>query len=44
MWNVLRNLINLGAQTSIISFVGADQAGKKIKQDLKKKVFKLTFS
>ena len=35
--NVLRNLINLGAQTSIISFVGADQAGKKIKQDLKKK-------
>tara|TARA_B100000900_G_scaffold377127_1_gene360317 strand:+ start:1752 stop:2699 length:948 start_codon:yes stop_codon:yes gene_type:complete len=35
--NVLRNLINLGAQTSIISFVGVDQAGKKIKQDLIKK-------
>ena len=35
--NVLRNLISLGAQASIVSFVGADQAGKKIKQDLKKK-------
>ena len=35
--NVLRNLINLGVQASIVSFVGKDQAGKKIKQDLKKK-------
>ena len=39
--NVLRNLINLGAQTSVISFVGVDQAGKKIQQDLKKKAFQL---
>ena len=35
--NVLRNLINIGVQASIISFVGKDQAGKKIKQHLKKK-------
>ena len=35
--NVLRNLINLGVQASIISFVGKDQAGEKIKQNLKKK-------
>ena len=35
--NVLRNLINLGVQTSIISFLGKDQAGEKIKQHLKKK-------
>ncbi len=35
--NVLRNLINLGAQASVISLIGADQAGEKIKQDLKKK-------
>ena len=35
--NVLRNLINLGAQASIIGFVGKDQAGEKIKQHLKKK-------
>ncbi len=35
--NVLRNLINLGVQASVISFVGVDQAGKKIQHDLKKK-------
>lgn len=35
--NVLRNLINLGVQASIVSFVGNDQAGEKIKQELKKK-------
>ncbi len=35
--NVLRNLINLGVQASIVSFVGLDQAGKKIKKDLKQK-------
>ena len=35
--NVLRNLINLGVKASIISFVGKDQAGEKIKQHLKKK-------
>ena len=35
--NVLRNLINLGVRASIVSFVGVDQAGKKIQQDLKKK-------
>ena len=35
--NVLRNLINLGVQASIISFVGSDQAGKKIIEDLKQK-------
>ena len=35
--NVLRNLINLGVRASIISFVGLDQAGKKIKEDLKHK-------
>ena len=28
--NVLRNLINLGVRTSIISFVGIDYAGKKL--------------
>ena len=37
--NVLRNLINLGAEASVISIVGKDQAGEKIKQDLKKKVY-----
>ena len=36
--NVLRNLINLGVQTSIVSFVGGDQAGEKIKQNLKKRL------
>ena len=35
--NVLRNLINLGVKASIISFVGKDQAGEKIRQHLKKK-------
>ena len=35
--NVLRNLINLGVRASIVSFVGLDQAGKKIKEDLKQK-------
>ena len=35
--NVLRNLINLGVKTSITSFVGKDQAGDRIKQQLKKK-------
>ena len=35
--NVLRNLISLGVQASIISFVGKDQAGEKIKQHLTKK-------
>jgi rfaE bifunctional protein kinase chain/domain len=35
--NVLRNLINLGVKASIISFVGKDQAGGKIKHHLKKK-------
>ncbi len=35
--NVLRNLINLGVQASIVSFLGIDQAGEKIKQNLKKK-------
>ena len=35
--NVLRNLINLGVQTSIVSFIGDDQAGKKIMEHLKKK-------
>ena len=35
--NVLRNLINLGVQASIVSFVGKDQAGEKIKKHLSKK-------
>ena len=35
--NVLRNLIKMGAHTSIVSFVGYDQAGKKIIKDLNKK-------
>ena len=35
--NVLRNLANLGVETSVVSVIGEDQAGKKIKQDLKKK-------
>tara|TARA_B100000575_G_C23115362_1_gene644698 strand:+ start:778 stop:1743 length:966 start_codon:yes stop_codon:yes gene_type:complete len=35
--NVLRNLINLGVRASIISLIGLDQAGKKIKEDLKQK-------
>ena len=35
--NVLRNLINLGAQASIISFVGKDQAGEEIIEHLRKK-------
>ena len=35
--NVLRNLINLGVQASIVSFVGSDQAGGKIKEDIKLK-------
>ncbi len=35
--NVLRNLINLGAQASIVSLIGVDEAGAKIKQNLKKK-------
>tara|TARA_Y100000768_G_scaffold142576_3_gene106192 strand:- start:1468 stop:2412 length:945 start_codon:yes stop_codon:yes gene_type:complete len=35
--NVLRNLINLGVQASIISLVGKDQVGEKIIQHLKKK-------
>ena len=35
--NVLRNLINLGVRASIVSFVGSDQAGKNIKEDLKHK-------
>ena len=35
--NVLRNLMNLGVQASIISFVGKDQAGEKIIQHLKKR-------
>ena len=35
--NVLRNLINLGVRASIVSFVGSDHAGEKIKEDLKQK-------
>jgi len=35
--NVLRNLINLGIKTYIVSCVGKDQAGKKIIEDLNKK-------
>ena len=35
--NVLRNLANLGVKASVVSAIGEDQAGKKIKQDLKKK-------
>ena len=35
--NVLRNLINLGVQAAVVSFVGVDQVGKKIQRDLKKK-------
>ena len=35
--NVLRNLMNLGVQASIIGFVGKDQAGEKIKEHLRKK-------
>ena len=33
--NVLRNLANLGVEASVVSVIGEDQAGKKIKQDLK---------
>ena len=35
--NVLRNLANLGVEASVVSVIGEDQAGKKIKQDLKTK-------
>ena len=35
--NVLRNLINLGSNASIVSVVGKDQAGEKIINNLKKK-------
>ena len=35
--NVLRNLINLGVKASIVSLVGEDLPGKKIKQELNKK-------
>ena len=35
--NVLRNLINLGVQSSVISCVGTDQAGKKIINELTNK-------
>ena len=35
--NVLRNLLNLGVNSSIISIVGKDLAGEKIKQELIKK-------
>ncbi len=35
--NVLRNLANLGADASVVSVIGEDQAGEKIKQDLKTK-------
>ena len=35
--NVLRNLANLGVEASVVSVTGEDQAGKKIKQDLKTK-------
>ena len=35
--NVLRNLANLGVEASVISVIGKDQAGKKIKQDLETK-------
>ncbi len=35
--NVLRNFINLGGQASIVSLIGVDQAGSKIKNDLNKK-------
>ena len=34
---MLRNLINLGVRASIVSFVGSDHAGEKIKEDLKQK-------
>ena len=37
--NVLRNLINLGVDASVVSLVGKDQAGKKIIEDLIKKGF-----
>ncbi len=33
--NVLRNLVNLGVKASIISFIGQDQAGDRICDDLK---------
>ena len=35
--NVLRNLANLGVEASVVSAIGEDQAGKKIKQNLKTK-------
>ena len=41
--NVLRNLINLGAQASVVSFVGEDQAGKRIQHYLKKKGISIRF-
>ena len=37
--NVLRNLINLGVDASLVSLVGKDQAGGKIIEDLIKKGF-----
>ena len=37
--NVLRNLINLGVNASVVSIVGKDQAGRKIIEDLTKKGF-----
>ena len=35
--NVLRNLINLGVEAFIVSYIGCDQAGEKIKYQLKTK-------
>ena len=35
--NVLRNLANLGVETSVLSVIGEDQAGRKINKDLKTK-------
>ena len=37
--NVLRNLINIGVKSSIVSVVGKDQAGKRIMDDLAQKGF-----
>ena len=41
--NVLRNLRNLGVKASIVSFVGDDYPGEKIKRDLKKKDISLNY-
>ena len=42
--NVLRNLINLGVNSSVISCVGTDHREKKLLDELKKKIFQLKIS